>query len=137
MIWTIPSTTLKLSILNSTLTNTPFGRVVGKTCPSLRHDGTRRNLSHLAGLCSTKYPEGASCELRRDGVLRSSKLGPGPIPPETPRRGVAHPWSLVRRARSPSLGALPIRPPPLIGSREGTRARRASIAPPLPPGPAR
>src|SRR5215212_2160701 len=85
MIWTIPSTTLKLSILNSTLTNTPFGRVVGKTCPSLRHDGTRRNLSHLAGLCSTKYPEGASCELRRDGVLRSSKAplrGSGDVLPK-------------------------------------------------------
>jgi hypothetical protein len=73
MFWTIPSTTLKLSILNSTLTNTPFGRV-GKICPSLRHDGTRRNLSHLAGLCSTKYPEGASCELRRDGVLGTSHM---------------------------------------------------------------
>src|SRR5215204_2160265 len=81
MIWTIPSTTLKVSILNSTLTNTPFGRV-GKICPSLRHDGTRRNLSHLAGLCSTKYPEGASCELRHNGVLRSSTIiqgvGKGP-----------------------------------------------------------
>src|SRR5829696_6469187 len=77
MIWTIPSTTLKVSILNSTLTNTPLGRV-GKTCPSLRHNGTRRNLSHLAGLCSTKCPEGASYELRRDGVIGSTH-GPGPM----------------------------------------------------------
>src|SRR5919107_3863110 len=90
MIWTIPSTTLKLSILNSTLTNTPLGHV-GKSCPALRHDGTRRNLSHLAGLCSTNYPEGASGELRLHGVLGNScRLSPMKIAPVPSQQPVVH-----------------------------------------------
>src|SRR5215217_3135661 len=69
MIWTIPSTTLSVSILNSTLTSDPL---FGRTCLLICHDDTRRDLRHPAKIYSPECVEGEFCELRRDGVLRSS-----------------------------------------------------------------
>src|SRR5215217_6655434 len=80
MIWTIPSTTLSVSILNSTLTSDPL---FGRTCLLICHDDTRRDLRHPAKIYSPECVEGEFCELRSAlkghlGTLRKRGRGVNP-----------------------------------------------------------
>src|ERR671916_1644680 len=68
----MPSTTLSVSILNSTLTSDPL---FGRTCLLICHDDTRRDLRHPAKIYSQECVEGEYSELRPYGVLRSSLRG--------------------------------------------------------------
>src|SRR5215218_556799 len=94
MIWITPSTTLSVSILNSTLTYDPlFGRTRLLVC----HHVTRRELRPPAKIYSAECAEGVFCELRpkKEFSKKFASLGeypsvPGQPPVELGERRSAH-----------------------------------------------
>src|SRR5215213_2923164 len=74
----MPSTTLSVSILNSTVTSNPL---VSRTYLLIRHDDTRRNLRHPASVYSPECVEGVFSEIGSELIRRRHPIQEWAQPP--------------------------------------------------------